>query len=313
MFISQQYNIRVRALLKKILPMAAVIAVAPAAHAQLLWDYSYSGSGVSGNGYMTTTGTPIGGAYTITGVSGTRDAQPVESLLAPGTYLASGGGVLISDNLLYTGSPYLGYGGFTVASGSDLYNVYNVGGQYYDLAGADCGSSNCGQPGHMGTTVSFSVNSLPEFLWQFSYSGAGVSGSGYLTTLTTPVGGAYQIVGLSGLRNGDLMNALLPAGTYLAGGGGVLISDNLLFPVDPFLAYGGFTFHAGSDRYNVYFDGSQYYELAGADCGASNCGQPGHMGTPISFTVSRVPEPGTVALLGVGLAVIAWQRRRTAS
>ena len=33
-----------------------------------------------------------------------------------------------------------------------------------------------------------------------------------------------------------------------ASAGGVLISDNLLFPTDPFLDFGGFTFHAGSDR-----------------------------------------------------------------
>jgi len=51
----------------------------------------------------------------------------------------------------------------------------------------------------------------------------------------------------------------------------------------PFLQTGGVTFHAGSDRYNVYDLNGQYYDLAGADCGASNCGQPGHLGTPISF------------------------------
>jgi len=164
----------------------------------------------------------------------------------------------------------------------------------------------------MGTAVSFSVNSVPELLWQFSYSGAGVSGSGYLTTLTTQVAGAYQIVGLSGSRNGDLMNSLLPAGTYLASGGGVLISDNLLFSVDPFLAFGGFTFHAGSDRYNIYYDGSQYYELAGAACGGATCGSAGHLGTPINFTVRSVPEPATFALLGIGLAAIGgWRRRST--
>jgi len=106
MFISQQFNVRISTLLKKLLSLAAVILVGmPAAQAQLLWDYSYSGTGVSGTGYMTTTSTPVGGAYTITGVSGFRDGQPIESLLAPGTYAASGGGVLISDNLLRASSP----------------------------------------------------------------------------------------------------------------------------------------------------------------------------------------------------------------
>jgi len=72
-----------------------------------------------------------------------------------------------------------------------------------------------------------------------------------------------------------------------------------LFPSDPFLDTGGFTFHAGSDRYNVYYTDRIYYDLAGADCGAATCGQPGHLGTPISFSISQVPEPGSLALLAM--------------
>jgi hypothetical protein len=290
--------------------VAAVLAWGASAHAGLLWSYSYAGLGVSGSGFLTTSSTLSAGAYSITGISGNRSALPVETLLAPGTYPASGGGLLLSDNLLYPGSPSLGFGGFTVRAGTDLYNVYNTGAQYYDLAGADCLATNCGSPGHLGTPVGFTATLIPGLEWQFSYSGSGVSASGTLTTLATPVGGHYQIVGLSGTRNGEAMNALFPAGTYGASGGGLLISDNFLFPVDPFLEFGGFTFHAGSDRYNVYYMNGQYYDLAGADCLAINCGSPEHLGTPISFSVSQVPEPGTAALVAFALFGFALVRRR---
>jgi hypothetical protein len=283
------------------------------AQADQAWSYSYSGTGVSSSGYITTSNNLVGGSYAITGVSGLQNGLPVEYLLAAGTYPASGGGELISDNRLLPASPNLDLSGFTFSAGTDLYNVYTTGGQAYNLAGADCSASLCGSASQLGTPISLTVTNVPSLQWAFSYSGAGVSGSGYLTTLATPVGGAYQIVGLSGDQNGDAMNALFPAGTYLASGGGELISDNLLFASSPYLDLSGFTFHAGDDRYNVYDDNGQYYDLAGADCSAALCGSASDLGTPITFSISQiseVPEPFTLSLFGAGLAGAAALRRR---
>jgi len=146
---------------------AAFSLVVGAASAQTtVWSYSYTGSGVSGSGYLATSSTATPGRYAIEGVSGKVGALPVEMLLSAGTHPASGGGLLISDNLFFSGSPALDLGGFTVQAGADLYNVYFTGGQYYQLAGADCGGSTCGTPGHLGTSISFSAALVPSIDWR---------------------------------------------------------------------------------------------------------------------------------------------------
>jgi len=292
---------------------AALCASTGAAKAELLWSYAYSGAGFTGSGYIITSKVPAGGTYAIKGASGLQNGAPVEYLLAAGTYPASGGGLLISDNRLSPSSPFVGVGGFTFSSGTDLYNIYSTGGQQYDLAGSACSASLCGTPSDLGTPITLSVAQVPDLKWAFTYSGAGVSASGHLITLATPVGGAYQIVGLTGDRNGEAMNSLFPAGTYSASGGGLLISDNKLFASPPFLDLYGFTFHAGNDRYNVYDQSGQYYDLAGVDCSASACGSANDLGTPITFSVhlvSDAPEPASLLLLGGGIAAIGGLRRR---
>src|SRR5258706_15953592 len=87
---------------------------------------------------------------------------------------------------------------------------------------------------------SMAANAGP-LLWNFAYTGTGVSANGILTTDSTLIGGAYQITGLSGQRKGESILGLVPAGT-IAAPGGWRFSNNLLDAIPPGLGYAGFAF-----------------------------------------------------------------------
>ena len=89
--------------------------------------YSYTGSGIASAGILTTT-PPVGGAYTITGIQGSRNVNDIGGLLAPGTFGAN-------DNLLFfPGGPFVDTAGFSYQAGGLSYNVGN--------SATACGSAN---------------------------------------------------------------------------------------------------------------------------------------------------------------------------
>ena len=96
-------------------------------------------------------------------------------------------------------------------------------------------------------------------LWNWSYSGAGVSASGTFTTNDAPdAAGFYQIVGITGTDNGAAITGLQPTGTPIPGNEPYAV-DNLVSAVEPRLTAHGFGFSlANGDYANPFYNG---YEL----------------------------------------------------
>lgn len=98
-------------------------------------------------------------------------------------------------------------------------------------------------------------------LWNWSYSGSGVSASGTFTTNGAPDGaGFYQIVGISGTDNGATITSLQPTGTAIPGNEPYAV-DNLVSAAEPHLTTHGFGFSLANGNYaNPFYNGSSYYE-----------------------------------------------------
>jgi hypothetical protein len=151
-------------------------------------------------------------------------------------------------------------------------------------------------------------------LWDFSYTGPGVSASGEL--YTDPLsGGSYLITDITGSRDGDPITGLIPADSDGS------FSDNLLYPDEPLLDVYGFsltTLSTGS--FNVFYDtvlppgcgSASYAEIPGP--GYSCNGSNGVDLTAFDATLEGdVPEPGTMALLATAITGLGLIRRRKAT
>jgi hypothetical protein len=79
-------------------------------------------------------------------------------------------------------------------------------------------------------------------LWNWSYSGAGVSASGAFTTNDAPdAAGFYRIVGITGTDNGATITGLQPTGTPIPGNEPYAV-DNLVSAFEPRLTAHGLGF-----------------------------------------------------------------------
>ena len=271
----------------------------PAAKANQIFPFFYSipsdsshSMAVSAYGMLTTAGLS-GGAYTVTGISGTWNGYTITGLLPPGSYGNN-------DNLLFPAGPHLDDSGISFqvnAPGDDGNGAVNV---YYDS-----GSSGYTEYSNdVGYTQSFNV-AFPRSYFNFSYAFPGhgstpmaVSASGMLTTIQTG-SGIYLVTDISGTWNGLSILGIAPVNTYGS-------NDNLLFLASPHLTDNGITFTVpssaddGKGNVNVFYDFEQlsYTEYSG---------NVGHGNFQISATA---PEPASALLFLSALAVCAGYRTR---
>jgi hypothetical protein len=152
----------------------------------------------------------------------------------------------------------------------------------------------------------------------FDFSGDGVVGSGMLITSGTPdpaapLGGAYDILSIMGTVNGEAITGLLgTVGPEAYSPDGYFIYDNVFYPDGGASAAGGFfddyglLFTTAASNYNLFFDGSVYWDWA--DHGS---------GIAVSFSAVDPPpppvsEPPSVLVLITGVVGVLLVSRRKA-
>jgi hypothetical protein len=130
-------------------------------------------------------------------------------------------------------------------------------------------------------------------LWNWRYSGAGVSASGTFTTNDATDGvGFYQIVGISGADNGVRISGLQPTGTAISGNEPYVV-DNLVSAAEPHLTTHGFGFSLANGNYaNPFYKTSSYYEHLSVPPYINGAGPE----RPVAFSAAIVPEPSAASL-----------------
>lgn len=150
------------------------------------------------------------------------------------------------------------------------------------------------------------INAASALTWKWNYSGAGITASGtFITNNTADDLGFYQILGITGTRNGETITGLQPTGTPIPGNEPFEV-DNLIGLNPQQLTGDGFGYSTSGGNYSSPFFASflpipGYLEVFSAPpltSGFENLGIEDSE-LPISFSASiiTVPEPTSILSL----------------
>jgi hypothetical protein len=139
-------------------------------------------------------------------------------------------------------------------------------------------------------------------LFDFSYSGTGITASGQFTTNDLdPITNRYAITGVTGQRNGSLITGPVALGTDPS-----FIYNNQLLLNAPFFDFGGVLFNVASlGNVNLYFDGSVMRDATRS----TGVGSDFNPGREVSLTLTPIPTPALLPGL-VGLGIAAMRKRQ---
>lgn len=159
-----------------------------------------------------------------------------------------------------------------------------------------------------GAMFASTIPAQATLLWDWSYSGAGISAAGTFTTDNDADSlGFYQIIDISGSRDGTAITGLQTTGTAIPGNAPYAV-DNLVSLTGPQLTVNGFGFAlADGDFANPFNDGTGYFEYLSSPPYVDGAG----VELPVSFAASIIPEPDAISVMLVAaLGVFATRRKR---
>lgn len=145
-----------------------------------------------------------------------------------------------------------------------------------------------------------------DTVWNWRYSGSGIDASGTLRTAdAADANGFYQILAISGSRNGDLITGLIPTGTAIPGNEPYAVDNLIKIGSAGQISVEGFGYALASGGYaNPYFadflSPPSYSEVFTQG--------PAFSEQAVTFSATPVPEPSSTALLMTGLGAVVVTR-----
>lgn len=147
-----------------------------------------------------------------------------------------------------------------------------------------------------------------DLVWNWSYSGAGITAGGTLTTAdAADAHGFHQITGITGTRNGQAITGLYPTGSAIPGNEPYALDNLIRSEGEGRLTVHGLGFALADGTYaNPFY--ADFLATPGYLEVLTTAGG-GFSEVPIIFTASPVPEPAALALMLAGLGAVALRHR----